>query len=114
MTAKKNSSRTGACEVQYRDELSRGNEPAAVRSTMADRASTAPSKAVAGEGVAKAEMGLGLKVWICKIWEIPRKDWGGGGTYQIHGGAEDEDQVLVRDGGGRREEEVGCRQVKDG
>lgn len=35
-------------------------------------------------------------------------------SYEIHSGAKDEDEVLIRDGGGRGEEEVSCGQVKDG
>lgn len=49
----------GAWELQYRDEISRGNDAAAVRSMMADRARMALRKAVGGEGPAKEEMVLG-------------------------------------------------------
>lgn len=35
-------------------------------------------------------------------------------SYEIHSGAKDEDEVLIRDSGGRGEEEVSCGQVKDG
>lgn len=58
MTAKKKSSRTGAWEVQYSDELSEGKDPVAVRSMMADRARMALRKAMGGEGTVK-EVGLG-------------------------------------------------------
>lgn len=38
----------------------------------------------------------------------------GGGGYEIHGCAEDEDEVLVRDGVGGGQEEVGGCEVEDG